>query len=599
MYNKITMQGETLMDLTSDTVTEESLMYGYTAHNRSGEQIVGSLEFPLNSKRSAGMVEAGEGYANAVWGTDNLGNPGWQSMENSSGIETHNLDPKSHPTLLSGLERLQRNVDSALSNMSFENNKVNEQLTNMADDLNSVRDSSISKDDVIDDLTIADPNKPLSANMGYELKRLLNGISVLVDEVTKRLNVIADSDDETLDQMSEIVAYIKDNREIIDQFTTAKVNVSDIVNDLDNQSPNKPLSANMGYELKSLIDGITRKNVTSVNNKTGDVLVTISELDGVANTDNVFLGRTTKASEFIPESELDTFVSRNSGAYAVDVGTSTMLLNVLAQKASSASALEILNDYKMSTMKVRSAIDNNRYSEWQELVFKNYVDGLNSQINLAINNMKNNITMISSGLVLTIYFDSVNGNDGNSGTKANPVKTLSGIIAIINARRPPAVNIYSVNDDDILEINQNINFVLQYIYFNTNVKITGNYSVGASAVIFNATTTKDIIFQNASTWTINARGGQCFVVNVNIKHTGTTQSYNVCHLTFNNAMVVLVTITLETSNIIGLRMNNCVLTDISQNVKAWIVSTHATILVGIKSEYSRVTTADNSYIARQ
>lgn len=42
--NKITYAGETLIDLTTDTVTPETLKSGYTAHSASGEKIVGTYE---------------------------------------------------------------------------------------------------------------------------------------------------------------------------------------------------------------------------------------------------------------------------------------------------------------------------------------------------------------------------------------------------------------------------------------------------------------------------------------------------------------------------------------------------------------------------
>lgn len=68
----------------------------------------------------------------------------------------------------------------------------------------------------------------------------------LISELTTRLNALADSDDITLDQLSEIVAYIKSNRTLIENVTTNKVNVSDIVDNLISTATNKPLSANQG-----------------------------------------------------------------------------------------------------------------------------------------------------------------------------------------------------------------------------------------------------------------------------------------------------------------------------------------------------------------
>lgn len=40
--NKVVYSGRTLMDLTGDTVTEETLLRGYTAHKADGTQIVGA-----------------------------------------------------------------------------------------------------------------------------------------------------------------------------------------------------------------------------------------------------------------------------------------------------------------------------------------------------------------------------------------------------------------------------------------------------------------------------------------------------------------------------------------------------------------------------
>ena len=83
-----------------------------------------------------------------------------------------------------------------------------------------------------------------------------NDIRLLVQGLTTRLNALADSDDTTLDQMSEVVAYIKSNKSLIDAITTSKVNVSDIIDNLVTNISNKPLSAAQGVKLKALIDAI-------------------------------------------------------------------------------------------------------------------------------------------------------------------------------------------------------------------------------------------------------------------------------------------------------------------------------------------------------
>lgn len=83
-----------------------------------------------------------------------------------------------------------------------------------------------------------------------------NDIRELISGLAQRLNALADSDDETLDQMSEVVAYIKSNKSLIDAITTSKVNVSDIIDNLVTNISNKPLSAAQGVKLKALIDAI-------------------------------------------------------------------------------------------------------------------------------------------------------------------------------------------------------------------------------------------------------------------------------------------------------------------------------------------------------
>ena len=84
-----------------------------------------------------------------------------------------------------------------------------------------------------------------------------NDIRLLISGLTDRLNALADSDDTTLAQLSEVVAYIKSNRTLIEAITTSKVSVSDIIDNLTTNASNKPLSAAQGVALKALIDAIS------------------------------------------------------------------------------------------------------------------------------------------------------------------------------------------------------------------------------------------------------------------------------------------------------------------------------------------------------
>jgi hypothetical protein len=115
-------------------------------------------------------------------------------------------------------------------------------------------------------LKIADPkNNNEAATKGFLETQIGNhntngtahaDIRTLISELAARLNTVANSDDVTLDQLKEIVSYIKNNKSLIDGITTSKVNVSDIVDDLVTTDRTKPLSAYQGYWLKTLIDAI-------------------------------------------------------------------------------------------------------------------------------------------------------------------------------------------------------------------------------------------------------------------------------------------------------------------------------------------------------
>lgn len=88
-------------------------------------------------------------------------------------------------------------------------------------------------------------------------------IRALIASLSEKLNALADSDDTTLDQFSEVVAYIKNNKTLIEGITTNKVNTSDIVDNVTTADAKKVLSANQGAVLKGLIDALT----TAVANK--------------------------------------------------------------------------------------------------------------------------------------------------------------------------------------------------------------------------------------------------------------------------------------------------------------------------------------------
>lgn len=156
-YNAIEIDGEVKLDLSEDTVTEETLPEGVTAHDANGEPIQGKMKFVKSINGKTGDV------------TLNASDVG---AEDAGTVSTHNTNTEAH---------------------------------------NDIR---------------------------LELTRL-SGI----------INDVLDSDDVDLNELHEIVAYIKSNSALIAAITVSKVNVADIINNLTTNVADKPLSAAQGVEL--------------------------------------------------------------------------------------------------------------------------------------------------------------------------------------------------------------------------------------------------------------------------------------------------------------------------------------------------------------
>ena len=111
-----------------------------------------------------------------------------------------------------------------------------------------------------------------------------NDIRLLIQNLVNTVTALLDSDDETLDQTSEIVAYVKSNKSLIDAITTSKVSVSDIIDNLTTNVANKPLSASQGVALKGLIDAL-QTELSGIEIPVNDVKINGTSIveNGVAN----------------------------------------------------------------------------------------------------------------------------------------------------------------------------------------------------------------------------------------------------------------------------------------------------------------------------
>lgn len=78
-----------------------------------------------------------------------------------------------------------------------------------------------------------------------------------IKAIREQLAAFLDVDEETLNELSELIARIVANQTSIEQLTTGKVSVSDIIDNLTTNVANKPLSAAQGVALKTLIDNLS------------------------------------------------------------------------------------------------------------------------------------------------------------------------------------------------------------------------------------------------------------------------------------------------------------------------------------------------------
>ena len=64
--NKIVFDGNTLIDLSFDTVTPSVLAQGYTAHDQSGAPITGTLSF-VTYHTSSSVPSSNDGSDGDIW----------------------------------------------------------------------------------------------------------------------------------------------------------------------------------------------------------------------------------------------------------------------------------------------------------------------------------------------------------------------------------------------------------------------------------------------------------------------------------------------------------------------------------------------------
>lgn len=101
---------------------------------------------------------------------------------------------------------------------------------------------------------------------------------------TKVTNFL-DVDEETTDQLSEVLEMIEANKGTIESLTTSKVSVSDIANNLTTNSAGRVLSAAQGVYIQSLINGVDNELETHATDTSNPHGVTKAQV-GLSKVDN-------------------------------------------------------------------------------------------------------------------------------------------------------------------------------------------------------------------------------------------------------------------------------------------------------------------------
>lgn len=112
-------------------------------------------------------------------------------------------------------------------------------------------------------------------------------IRILLEEVETKLENFLDSDDVTLDELSEIITYIKSNKSLIENITSSKVNVTDIIDNLETSLPDKVLSAKQGVELKRLIDSTNTELKDALGAYIVDLAIEVNALNATLGDGNL------------------------------------------------------------------------------------------------------------------------------------------------------------------------------------------------------------------------------------------------------------------------------------------------------------------------
>ena len=224
----------------------------------------------------------------------------------------------------------------------------------------------------LSDFGITDGATKLELSSHNTSKEAHNDIRLIITELSNKVTEFLDVDEDTTDQLSELLALINDNATDIEEITSGKVNVADIVNNLTTNAPNKPLSATQGKELKDLIDVLdlaldthdanTTKHITSPERTNWNAAKTHADsAHAPSNAEknqnafsNVKVGSTTIAAD----TATDTLTLEGSNVTITPDATNDKVTISVAEASTGGKGIVQLTDSTSSTSTTTAATPN-------------------------------------------------------------------------------------------------------------------------------------------------------------------------------------------------------------------------------------------------
>lgn len=299
----------------------------------------------------------------------------------------------------------------------------------------------------------SDINKPISVEQQNALDSAVSShntsdtahsdIRMLISDIVTRLNILVDSDDITLDQLSEIVAYIKNNKSLIDSITTSKVNVSDIIDDLTTNFVDKPLSSRQGMILKGLITDLTVSIPTKISQLEND--------SGYKTTDNNTWKENSSSSE--------GYVSSGSG-HANQVWKTDADGNPAWREENSTELQNQINELNNNIQSLGESVADGKALIASAITSKGITTAADASFTVMCENINNIITnnpinqsYISYGVFGSFYENSYKKNDYYTFTYTPNYKNF---ILILQVSAPFTANVVDYIYNNITATQNNI-----------------------------------------------------------------------------------------------------------------------------------------------